>query len=530
MKRYWLAGCLALLMSIGMAQDGDAPFLDGAVRPETDAVAPTKPPTLIAPQAKPTRITLPPTQRPFQGNTSEGESTAQPKLDVGYSLDAPPNLLARAQWQRVQGFSHNGEPPIAGWVAHVQLYSQNAVGLRLQLQGRSHPDIQIHIYDPNGDTVLPARAYPDEEEKWWAPTLWYSDTVGIEVFVPDWVDAQRVPEIVAVGYMYTGIEPDFAPAELGCHLDVTCYPAYNDVRRGVARILFPVGSGWGLCTGQLLNRTGTDFAPIFMTAQHCISTQASAHGMEAYWFYQTATCNGTPPPLNSVPRTTGALLLKQHFNSDWTLLGLYEPPSGDAYLGWDTNTWASGSSGGAVHHPGGTFKRVTFFTTDGTWGGCGRSMWSSQVSLGNGTIEGGSSGSAGLDSAFRVRGSCACAETAGNDAYGNPIWKCPTSGDPVQVGWGRLDLAYPTIRWYIFEMANPTFVNRAVAGDSNNAGDTERGTAANPFNTVYEGTFCVPTGGTVRIVPGNYNERFRVWRPMRLERSGTSGVVRIGAP
>jgi len=525
-KHYWLIGCLVLLTGLGMAQEDDAPFLDGAVRPPAEEKVPADPPKLVAPKAKPTQIMLPPTEIPNRGSGSEGTSTAQPILFIGYSIDAPPNLIARAQWQRVQG----GEHSVAGWVAHVQLRSQNAVGLRLQLQGRSHPDIQINIYDPRGNTVLPARAYPDEEGKWWAPTLWYSDTVGLEVFVPDGVDAQRVPEIVAVGCMYTGIEPDFAPAELGCHLDVTCHPAYNDTKRAVARIVYPVGASWFLCTGQLLNRTGTDFAPIFMTARHCISAQASAHGMEAYWFYQTATCNGTPPNLNSVPRTTGALLLKQHVNSDWTLLGLYEPPAGNVYLGWDTNTWASGNSGSAVHHPDGTFKRVTFFTTDGTWGGCGFNMWSSQVYLGNGTIEGGSSGSAGLDSNFRVRGTCSCAEIAGYDSFGNPIWKCPTSGDPVQVGWGRMDLAFPNIRWYISEMANPTFVNRAVAGDTNNNGDTERGISANPFNTVYEGTFCVPTGGTVRIVPGNYNERFRVWRAMRLERSGASGVVVIGRP
>ncbi|MDW8106988.1 MAG: hypothetical protein RMK45_05865 [Armatimonadota bacterium] len=47
---------------------------------------------------------------------------------------------------------------------------------------------------------------------------------------------------------------------------------------------------------------------------------------------------------------------------------------------------------------------------------------------------------------------------------------------------------------------------------------------------MYEATFCVQTNGTVRIRPGNYNERFRLWRAMRLERDGTSGVVRIGAP
>ena len=49
-----------------------------------------------------------------------------------------------------------------------------------------------------------------------------------------------------------------------------------------------------------------------------------------------------------------------------------------------------------------------------------------------------------------------------------------------------------------------------------------------PFNTVYEATFAVRAGDTVRIVPGSYNERMTIWRPMRLERSGTTGMVSIG--
>ena len=511
--------CLPLLAQED-SPDNDNAFWDGATNP--NPIAQEQKATLLAPNIRANRIALPPTSPPYRGEVSSGETTAQPILEVGYTIDAPPNLIAQAKWERLAA--------LGGWVCHLELRSENAVGLRLQFRGRLDSGITIQIYHPDGSVVLPVRAYPDEEGYWWAPTLWYSDTIGVEIFVPETVDAQKLPELTAIGLMYQGIEPDFAPAELGCHLDVTCYPAYNDLRQGVACMIFPVGDIWGRCTGQLMNRTGTDFAPIFSTARHCINTQASAHGMEAYWFYQTANCNGTPPNLNSVPRTTGALLLKQHFQSDWTLLGLYEPPAGTYYFGGDSGNWASGNSGSAVHHPGGTFKRVTFFTTDGTATRCDRNLWSSQVYVGNGTIEGGSSGSAGIDSAFRMRGTCSCVETAGRDANGNPIWKCPTAGDPVWVGWGRLDLAFPTVRWYIWQMANPTYVNRAVAGDPNNAGDTERGTSANPFNTVYEGTFCVPSNGTVRIRPGNYNERFRVWRPMRLEREGTSGVVRIGAP
>lgn len=528
MKRYWLVGCFALFISLTQAED--EPYLDGALHSAALETISSKQLALIAPSVKPTRILLPPTETLAQANPASGKSTAHPILMVGYTLEAPSNLLSQARWQRVQASSADNRYPMSGWVARLELRSERAVGLRLQLQGRPHPQMVIHICDPAGAVVLPVSPYPDEEGKWWTPTLWHSDTIGIEVFVPDTVDAQQMPEIVAIGYFYTGIEPDFFPAALGCHLDVACYPAYSDIRQGVARILFPQGNLWFLCTGELLNRTGTDFAPIFMTAQHCINTQDSAHGMEAYWFYQTAVCNGAPPNLNSVPRTLGALLLKQHSGSDWSLLGLYEPPAGYYYFGWDSRSWNSGSNGSVVHHPAGSYKRLTFFTTDGMTVGCGFNLWSSQVYVNNGTVQGGSSGSAGIDSEFRVRGTASCVEIAGYDQFGRPIWKCPAEDDPVWVGWGRMDLAFQTIRWYIYNMANPTYVNRAVSGDLDNGGDTERGTSANPFNTVYEGTFCVPTGGTVRIAPGNYNERFRLWRPMRLERDGASGTVVIGRP
>ena len=71
-------------------------------------------------------------------------------------------------------------------------------------------------------------------------------------------------------------------------------------------------------------------------------------------------------------------------------------------------------------------------------------------------------------------------------------------------------------------------VYAGAGGDAGNDGASERGTAANPFNTVYEATFCAPAGGDVYIAPGGYNERFRLWRPMTLRRSGSSGVVTIG--
>lgn len=531
MKTIWILVCL---MGIGgasslWAQEDELVIeLDGAMRPESPFALETKPPSLLAPQVKPTRVMLPSTITPPPERTSGGK--AQPILKVGYNLDAPPFLLGQANWERVQTCDPVSGRALSGWACRLELFSENAVGLRLCLQGKPETGIQMHIYDPNGEVVLPVRAHLDEEGKWWTPSLWHTQTIGLEVFIPEEATSPQLPEIIAIGYMFTGIEPDFVPAELGCHRDVTCFSGFSDVARAVARILFPEGSSNFVCTAQLMNRNPSDLAPIFSTAAHCINTQSSATGMEAFWAFQTSTCNGTPPSINTVPRTQGARLLKTHTGSDWTLLGLFEdPPGSNFFLGWTTSTsWDLGSTGAAVHHPDGTFKRISFYQrTFGVGSGCGLTftLWDTEISLGNGTIEGGSSGSAGLDSDNRIRGICACAETDGSGD-----WRCPSSSNPLWVGWGKISDAFPNIRWYLFEMANPTFVNRGVSGDPGNEGNTERGTSANPFNGVHEATFCVPSGGTVRINPGNYNERFTIFRPMTLSRNGSSGLVQIGAP
>jgi hypothetical protein len=65
------------------------------------------------------------------------------------------------------------------------------------------------------------------------------------------------------------------------------------------------------------------------------------------------------------------------------------------------------------------------------------------------------------------------------------------------------------------------FVNRAHSG-------FEDGSAFTPYNTVQEGVAAVHPTGIVWISAGNYNERLTIHRPMTLQVTGNSGVVRIG--
>jgi len=293
----------------------------------------------------------------------------------------------------------------------------------------------------------------------------------------------------------------------------------------VALIYFVSGSSCGQCTGALLNRNPGDWSPLFMTANHCISRASEADSIEVYWFYETPSCNGTPPATPAgQPRNLGSLLLKRYTEADWTLLGLYEPPvSGVWYLGWDANEWEYGETATGIHHPVGTFKRISFGESRGNWSptfcdSSGANCFEShsrRIRYTSGTTEPGSSGSPIFDANQRVRGTL----SGGSDG-------CPD----VSKYYGRFYLAWDNLRYYMGEpdIASPMYVDGAVVGDSGNNGNTERGTAAQPFNTVHEASYAVRSNDEVLIEPGNYNEQFTIWRPMTLNRSGAGGVVQIG--
>jgi lysyl endopeptidase len=183
-----------------------------------------------------------------------------------------------------------------------------------------------------------------------------------------------------------------------CENDVTCYPEWANVSHGVSGIDFVDGGGSFFCSGQLLNDTIQDFTPYFLTANHCISSQSSASSAEFFWFYQTSSCNGNPPSVESVPRSNGATLVSTSPVSDYTLMMVLGAlPDNLFWVGWTGQAVPEGTDAVAVHHPAGDFKRISFGFKDdnsacydfqGTNGlQLLRTTWT------DGVTEGGSSGS-----------------------------------------------------------------------------------------------------------------------------------------
>ncbi len=584
----------ALLATVGTGLGQEVPLapgelvefadgLDGAGLPQFDPRAPA---TLVAPELEPTRIELPPTVVPRHrleemrvlaadldgdgavtgadlaqlvgllgecagGAPCRGDVNADGRVDqldaaaiaelIGRARPAGALIADKKEVGYVNAAPAQAAAPIAmqerrdgSLVARLELSSRDARGLRVQVRGLAGSDMQVRVYDPAGTAVHgPYEAWRvDDEGLWWSPSI-FGDVIGLEFYLP----AGGKPSadelsIVQVAYVYTCDCHGGPGSALSCHNDVMCFGFGNEAR-AVGALGFVSGGSCFLCTGALLNRQAGDFVPLLMTANHCISTQAEAGSLEVLWLWQRDGCGGDLPDFDDLPRTDGAVLLKRRSDNDWTLLGLLERPTASPYfLGWTTATNWSTSAADGIHHPAGSWKRISFGTENGSnlfpgvfcdAGGenCftipSFGLW--DVDYFDGTTQGGSSGSPLLDGQRRVRGTL----TGGPSGCPNP---------EIRKSYGRLDGAYQNIRYYLATADIPSIVhvNRNFSGDAGNNGNTERGTSANPFNTFREGVYQVISGDEVRVQAGNYNERVTIWRPMTITRWGSSGIVRIGAP
>jgi len=239
-----------------------------------------------------------------------------------------------------------------------------------------------------------------------------------------------------------------------CEINVNCSPvgdAWQDEKRGVARILITDVTGQGWCSGSLVNNTAQDCKPLFLTALHCgVTTSAANSNLWKFYFrYEAPGC--TNPSIagtlddylitgcvrkansNDSGGDTGSdfllLQLGTAANEAATITTLKTANFNAYWNGWDANNSVA-AGGVGIHHPAGDIKKISTFTatpTSQTYGGAvanthWRFSWSAN-SNGHGVTEGGSSGSPVFKSNGRIfgtltGGSSFCNQLTAPDYYG----------------------------------------------------------------------------------------------------------------
>ncbi len=316
---------------------------------------------------------------------------------------------------RVDAASLRWQPAAPGFAVQLRIVSPAAAGLRVGLRFDALPrDLEIRVAQVAADGSLEAvalttgaalvklarGAMPIEH---WTATTEGAEQV-LELWSPRRLDAAELRFVVMdVSHLVQRpLDPVRTKAlDFACHVDVACVAEANVAQdsKAVAKMVFGRGGSTFVCTGALLNDRSSSLTPLFATANHCMSSQASAATLETWFFYADTACNSLAPQ-SPTRLNDGAFLLMADFDSDFALLRLNSVVPGNAFfLGWDPAPLAAGQAIFGIHHPDGSFQRyssgtfrslarVTNAATHVTFG-----ELFNDVTFTLGIVEGGSSGS-----------------------------------------------------------------------------------------------------------------------------------------
>jgi lysyl endopeptidase len=298
-------------------------------------------------------------------------------LQIGFPRSVPglgtsDATLAHLDWQMVSSGSR---------VAAFSVTSPDAQSLRVGLRIFAMPAaVLVRFYAPGYGEVFEASGAEikatiernlnageegEDARTFWSPFI-EGETAVVEVELPEGTSVDTFGIAApTVSHVVTSPARNFdmpKAAAASCELDVVCYSQWSPESNAVARIAFTSGGSSFLCSGTLLadNIPATQL-PFFLTANHCISTQASASSMTSRWFYRSTACDSGVPGA-AVTLGGGATLLYASDVTDTSFMRLNStPPGGAVYAGWQVGSIpALGASVTGIHHPGGDLQKISF--------------------------------------------------------------------------------------------------------------------------------------------------------------------------
>ncbi|NLY16464.1 MAG: serine protease [Gammaproteobacteria bacterium] len=293
-------------------------------------------------------------------------------LEVGFdraisSIASAEQLHSLLQWQQ----SSSG-----GYSAALRLVSPEASGSRvIVLVERLHAAAVIRfISDQSGEEVsitgeeiINTLSQNQDLDRHYVGPYLDGGSVVVEIHLPAGINPEDTRlAMPALSHIYMDFQEQLQQskaADLSCMVSTTCYSEYDNDSSAVAAIRFNQGGKTYACSGTLLNDTGNTGAANFITANHCVSTQAAASTLESRWFYKTSSCGGSFLDSRDTVVRGGAEMLFTQAGTDTTLLRLKgNLPSNVLFKGWSTVPVIAGLPASILHHPDYSSQKLTMAT------------------------------------------------------------------------------------------------------------------------------------------------------------------------
>ncbi|MEI6123266.1 MAG: T9SS type A sorting domain-containing protein [Bacteroidota bacterium] len=315
------------------------------------------------------------------------------------------------------------------------------------------PGGKLYLYNEDKTQIL--GGYTEENNSksgLFATELVAGETAILEYYEPSRTLGRSIINISEIAYVYRDYVSKYNQKDFGdggsCEINVNCPEgaAWQDQKKGVARIMVKEGASYGWCTGSLINNQLQDCTPYFLTADHCgdACTASDLNQWVFYFNYEAPSCSN--PATEPVSNTMTGCTLKAKggtggsTGSDFFLVLLNGSPTFNPfYNGWDRTNTAS-TSGVSIHHPAGDIQKISTFTstlTTSDWNGSGiqshwQVFWATTVS-GLGVTEGGSSGSPIFNSNKLIVGDLTgggsdCSNQTAPDYYGKIYYSWDMNG------------------------------------------------------------------------------------------------------
>ncbi|KAA1245384.1 T9SS type A sorting domain-containing protein [Aquimarina sp. RZ0] len=391
----------------------------------------------------------------------------------GYEFNVDLGFKNAGTWSELE----NGD-----FIWRIRIKSEGAKTLNFVFNEYKLPKgASLYLYSMDKKDLLGAYTHTFNREDGMLGTwMVESGDVIIEYYVPASLKGKGMLNLSKVIHGYRSVtDDDIIQKGLNdsgdCNQDVDCSVGSdfdtlkNDLKRSVALFIL----GGSTCSGTLINNTGNDRKPYFLSANHCFKnangttlSNPSTWAFRFNWVSPNPSCATTTPSTNgSFDQTTsGATLLANNNKSDMLLVNIDSalPDSWNLeWAGWD-RTGNTPDFVVGIHHPSGDIMKVCRENQSPTKtaisfnGNSSTEMWR-VANWDLGVTEEGSSGSALFDQDGRIigdlsGGAAACNGTNDNnqfDVYGRfeVSWDFGTTNatrlsnwlDPTNTGRTTLD-------------------------------------------------------------------------------------------